>query len=86
MNGEIGTLQYNGKDIGGFIAWEIFSDGEARADGFWLFADLPATVTATFYRKEGDRLILFKQNLVKISAPACVTDKLIQHRIVMVPA
>ncbi len=79
MNGEIGTLFQEGKQIGGFYDWAIdiqLLKGlqnnkaivKATAARFWvLCSPSQSEIRASFYRLVGDRLVLMNQAQVTVS-------------------
>ena len=89
--GEIGTLNQDGKQVGGFFDW-IISDSltephfkaKIEALAFWLIEDVnPGQFDASFYQLQRGQLVLMQQEKVKVDFPGCVTDKLIRHKITM---
>ena len=98
VNGEIGTLSVNGKQIGGFLNWEIKAmpaglipggqrvPTKATASGFWLFEAMPegGKVEAAFYNRAGNKLALINKADVLAFVPGSETDKLTYQEIEMV--
>lgn len=81
MNGEIGVLKLKDKQVGGFLDWKIDTFIEkgnratksrtvAAALSFWMLEELEASeLTATFYCRRGDALVVAQEAVVAVSFP-----------------
>ena len=89
--GEIGTLNQNSKQVGGFLDWTISDSltephfkAKIEALAFWLIEDVnPGQFDASFFQLQRGQLVLMQQEKVNADFPGCVTDKLIRHKILM---
>ncbi len=99
LNGEIGSLIQDGKQIGGFLDWTIELNLEsverpqgreyrkvlkATADRYWvLCSPSRGEIKALYYQLIRDRLVLVNQSLVSIEL-GTVLDKIINKPIEMI--
>lgn len=79
--GEIGTFEFQGKQIGGFLDWHIDTFTEktdgikaktlSKAQSFWMLDDCATNeFEASFFQKHGDKLILIQKAKVRVTFPS----------------
>lgn len=99
MNGCLGVLSIEGKQVGGFLDWEIDVDirevsasahkqyaiqkWKAVARKFWLFEIPDTPMDATFYTLFHDDLVAVSENRVKVNIPDIPLNTLINHNLEM---
>lgn len=93
MNGEIGTILLNDKDIGGFLNWNLsiqlreistkpmkeYQVDELKADAkpYWLKEQVTGTVDILFRKIIQGELVTVSKNRMKISIQDVPLNKLI---------